>query len=169
MVSIDKLHSLLWQKDADNPNAVGLYRYFYSDVMQLLIMLIGDSSSTCGEISLERYKIYMSYFLERTKLNLTNSHLQWMYSVIMTCIACLPQHSQNRSSGLIRNSYILRLGLANIQDERFTPFLVIKIKGNDCEKPLKVFCETHGREGFLSKHLFGFYGFRAPWKTSCVF
>jgi hypothetical protein len=62
--------------------------------------------------------------------------------------ACLPQHLQNptrtnRSSGLIRNSYILFLnkqmiidnsclGLANTQDERFTPFLVIKIKGNDC-------------------------------------
>jgi hypothetical protein len=24
------------------------------------------------------------------------------------------------------------LGLANTQDERFTPFLVIKMKGNDC-------------------------------------
>jgi hypothetical protein len=60
--------------------------------------------------------------------------------------ACLPQHSQNPtrtngSSGLIRNSYLLSkqmimdnscLGLANTQDERFTPFLVIKIKGNDC-------------------------------------
>jgi hypothetical protein len=56
----------------------------------------------------------------------------------------LPQHSQNptrtnRSSGLIRNSYLLNkqmiidnscLGLAT-QDERFIPFLVIKIKGND--------------------------------------
>jgi hypothetical protein len=50
--------------------------------------------------------------------------------------ACLPQHSQNptrqnRSSGLIRNSYLLNkqmiidnscLGLANTQYERFTPF-----------------------------------------------
>jgi hypothetical protein len=59
--------------------------------------------------------------------------------------ACLPQHSQNptrtnRSSGLIKNSYLLDkqliidnscLGLANTQDERFTPFLVIKIKWND--------------------------------------
>jgi hypothetical protein len=64
----------------------------------------------------------------------------------MMFTACLPQHSQNptrtnRSSGLIRNSYLLNkliiidnscLGLANTQDERFTPFLVIKIKGNDC-------------------------------------
>jgi hypothetical protein len=24
------------------------------------------------------------------------------------------------------------LGLANAEDERFTPYLVIKIKGNDC-------------------------------------
>jgi hypothetical protein len=59
--------------------------------------------------------------------------------------ACLPQHSKNqtrknRSSGLIRNSSILIkqiiidnscLGLANTQYERFTPFWVIKIKGND--------------------------------------
>jgi hypothetical protein len=68
----------------------------------------------------------------------------------MMLTSCLPQHSQNptrtnRSSGLIRNSYILIkqmiidnscLGLANTQDERFTPLftplLVIKIKGNDC-------------------------------------
>jgi hypothetical protein len=56
--------------------------------------------------------------------------------------ACLPQHSHNptrtnRSSGLIRKSYLLNkqmiidnscLALANTQDERFTPFLVIKIK-----------------------------------------
>jgi hypothetical protein len=60
--------------------------------------------------------------------------------------ACLPEHSQNqtrtnRSTGLIRNSYLLNkqmiignscLGLANTQDERFIPFWVIKIKGNDC-------------------------------------
>jgi hypothetical protein len=52
--------------------------------------------------------------------------------------ACLPQHSKipnrtNRSLGLIRNNYLLNkqmiidnncLGLANTQDERFTPFLV---------------------------------------------
>jgi hypothetical protein len=64
----------------------------------------------------------------------------------MMLTACLPQHSQiptrtNIYSGLIRNSYLLNkqmiidnscLGLANIQDEAFTPFLVIKIKGNDC-------------------------------------
>jgi hypothetical protein len=64
----------------------------------------------------------------------------------MMFTACLPQHSQkptrtNRSSGLIINSYILNkqmiidnswLGLANTQYERFTPFLVIKIRGNDC-------------------------------------
>jgi hypothetical protein len=65
----------------------------------------------------------------------------------MMSTACLPQHSQNptrtnRSSGLIRNSYLLNkqmiidnscLGLAiNTQDETFTPFMVIKIKGNDC-------------------------------------
>jgi hypothetical protein len=57
--------------------------------------------------------------------------------------ACLPQHSQNptgtsRSSGLIRNSYLLDkqmiidnscLGLANTQDERFTPFLLSRSKG----------------------------------------
>jgi hypothetical protein len=51
-----------------------------------------------------------------------------------------PERS-NRSSGLIRNSYLLNkqmivdnslLGLAYTQDERFTPFLVIKIKGNEC-------------------------------------
>jgi hypothetical protein len=80
----------------------------------------------------------------------------WAYDVLMraSCghmmymmfTACLPQHSQNptrtnRSSCLIRNSYLLSkqmiidnscLGLANTQDERFTPFLAIKIKGNDC-------------------------------------
>jgi hypothetical protein len=64
----------------------------------------------------------------------------------MMFTACLPQYSQNptrtnRSSGLIRNNYLLNkqmiidnscLGLANTQDERFTPFLVIKIKGDDC-------------------------------------
>jgi hypothetical protein len=60
----------------------------------------------------------------------------------MMFTACLPQHSQNptrtnRSSGLTRKSYLLNkqmiidnscLGLANTQDERFTPFLVINIK-----------------------------------------
>jgi hypothetical protein len=60
--------------------------------------------------------------------------------------ACLPQHSKNttrtnRSSGLIRNSYLLNkqmiidnscLGLANTQDERLLPFLDMKVKGNDC-------------------------------------
>jgi hypothetical protein len=64
----------------------------------------------------------------------------------MMFTASLPQHSQdptrtNRSSGLIRNGYLSDkqmiidnscLALANTQDERFTPFLVIKIKGNDC-------------------------------------
>jgi hypothetical protein len=49
--------------------------------------------------------------------------------------------TSKRPSGLIRNSYLLNkqiirdnswLGLANTQDERFTPFLVIKFKGNDC-------------------------------------
>jgi hypothetical protein len=60
----------------------------------------------------------------------------------MMFTACLPQHSQNPTrTNLIRNSYILNkqmiidnscLGLADTQDERFTPFLVIKIKGNDC-------------------------------------
>jgi hypothetical protein len=57
--------------------------------------------------------------------------------------ACLPRHSQNptrtnRYSGLIRNIYLLNkqmiidnscLGLANTQDERFTPFLVSRLKG----------------------------------------
>jgi hypothetical protein len=55
---------------------------------------------------------------------------------IMMFTACLPQHSQNptrtnRSSGLIRNSYLLNkqmiidnscLGLANTQDERCETF-----------------------------------------------
>jgi hypothetical protein len=64
----------------------------------------------------------------------------------MMFTACLPWHSQNptrtnRSSGLVRNSYLLNkqmiidnscLGLANTQDERFTPFLVIKIIDNSC-------------------------------------
>jgi hypothetical protein len=52
-----------------------------------------------------------------------------------------PEIDQIYTSGLIRNSYHLNkqiiiddssLGLANTQDERFTPFFVIKIKGNDC-------------------------------------
>jgi hypothetical protein len=58
------------------------------------------------------------------------------------CLAiALPKSEKsNRSSGFIRNSYLLNkqmiidnswLGLANTQDEKFTPFLVIKIKGND--------------------------------------
>jgi hypothetical protein len=61
----------------------------------------------------------------------------------MIFTACLPHHSQNptrtnRSSGLIRNSYLLnkqviidnsRLGLANTQDERFTPFWFSRSKG----------------------------------------
>jgi hypothetical protein len=68
------------------------------------------------------------------------------FSPTMMFTACLALYSQNptrsnRSSGLIRNSYPLNkqmtidnswLGLANTQDERFTPFLVIKIKSNDC-------------------------------------
>jgi hypothetical protein len=61
----------------------------------------------------------------------------------MMFTACLPQHSlnptrSNRSSGLIRNSYFLNkqmiidnswLGLANAQDERFTPFWLSRSKG----------------------------------------
>jgi hypothetical protein len=59
----------------------------------------------------------------------------------MLALALPKPERSNRSSGLIRNSYLLDkqmiidnscLGLANAQDERFTPFLVIKIKGNDC-------------------------------------
>jgi hypothetical protein len=60
----------------------------------------------------------------------------------MMLTAFLSQHSENptrtnRYSGLIRNRYLLNkqmiidkscFGLANTQDERFTPFLVIKIK-----------------------------------------
>jgi hypothetical protein len=76
-----------------------------------------------------------------------DANVTWTLINYMMFTACLPQHSQNptrtnRSSGLIRNSYLLNkqmffidnswLGLANTQDERFTPFLVIKIKGNDC-------------------------------------
>jgi hypothetical protein len=85
----------------------------------------------------------------------TNQRFLWMHQSFenyshtcsvrwpMMFTACLPQHSQNptrtnRSSGLIRNSYLLNkqiiiynscLSLANTQDERFTPSLVIKIKG----------------------------------------
>jgi hypothetical protein len=65
------------------------------------------------------------------------------YMMLTSCLAsALPKPKRsNRSSGLIRNSYLLNkqmiidnscLGLANTQDERFTPFLVIKIKGKDC-------------------------------------
>jgi hypothetical protein len=92
--------------------------------------------------------------------------------------ACLPHHFQNPtrtniSSGLIRNSYLLnkqliidnsRLGLANTQDERFTPFLVIKIKGNDCchlrrlaasQRPLSKGEHSHDRRGTQHAVLYG--------------
>jgi hypothetical protein len=69
--------------------------------------------------------------------------LQFWEKRSMMFTACLPQHSQNPtrsniSSGLIRNSYLLNkqmiidnswLGLANTQDERFSPFLVSRSKG----------------------------------------
>jgi hypothetical protein len=57
------------------------------------------------------------------------------------CLSTPKTQRSNISSCLIRNSYLLNkqmiidnswLGLANTQDERFTPFFVIKIKGNDC-------------------------------------
>jgi hypothetical protein len=74
----------------------------------------------------------------------SGSSLSWYhhphYQSVMMFTVCLPKNSQNptrsnRSSGLIRNSYLLNkqmiidnswLGLANTQDERFTPFLVIR-------------------------------------------
>jgi hypothetical protein len=73
-----------------------------------------------------------------------NNHGGRRRAVVMftACLAlALPKPERsNRSSGLIINSYLLNkqmiidnncLGLANTQDERFTPFfLVIKIKGN---------------------------------------
>jgi hypothetical protein len=55
----------------------------------------------------------------------------YLNSVFMMFTACLPLHTQNllNKQMIIENSC---LGLANTQDERFTPVLVIKMKANDC-------------------------------------
>jgi hypothetical protein len=87
-----------------------------------------------GQIENQNTQIF-----ERNLLQLTPTRT---LKINMLFTECLPQHSQNptrtnRSSGLIRNSYLLNkqmiidntnscLGLANKQDERFTPFLLIK-------------------------------------------
>jgi hypothetical protein len=56
-----------------------------------------------------------------------------VYSMLVSALP-KPDYRTNRSLGLIRNNYLLNkqmiidnscLGLANTQDERFTPFLVI--------------------------------------------
>jgi hypothetical protein len=88
---------------------------------------------------------FVAGVLKWDQLLVSHSYPEWNLGEPMMFTACLafafpkPERSI-RSSGLIRNSYLLSkqmiidnssLGLAKTQDERFTPFLVIKIKGND--------------------------------------
>jgi hypothetical protein len=130
MLSIDLVRVLRQQTNISSP------------VLTLLDYVITDMlcSAAKGFTLLGiRYDSVHSLVLARGATRLT-------LALPMMFTACLPQHSQsptrtNRSSGLIRNSYLLDnqmivdnscLGLANTQDERFTPFLVTKIKGNDC-------------------------------------
>jgi hypothetical protein len=97
----------------------------------------------CHLMSLYKITMHLSYTCQPEDIR-GNSARSLHHHFCMMFTACLPSQNPtrtNRSSGLIRNRYLLNkqmiidnccLGLANTQDERFTPFLVIKIKGNDC-------------------------------------